>query len=189
MPLSTILEYQVFPMPETLDATHLKNIPLLEQEIEKQVTQFSGEAIILPNKNLPAWFYLLIFKHLYPVVPEIVLEVEQGFYLVLATTYQKDDAISRPESVHVFSNLFLNSASSSEKKEKEIRFDLDTFPLVELSNLKTVIAFIKTHLQDADTILLTGKADPVTSLICYVLWRQCARNVVYVFESKRIALS
>ena len=85
MPLSTILEYHVFQLPPRLDAVSLKSISLCEEEIKASVNVFKGTPTMIPLGDLPTWYHLLLFKNLYPVGPEIIVEIQQGFYLVLHT--------------------------------------------------------------------------------------------------------
>lgn len=187
MSLPALLEYKPFLLPTSVGADWLSDIPRLELKLDQVIQKYAGEAILLPSQDLPAWYYLLLFKHLVPRVPEVVLQVQPDACVVLRTIYHTTEYM-RPEQVHIFSSLFDPPSFSSSAEERRLTFDLASVPKAELSHLRTLILWIKERLRPVDVLIFQGVTDPFTALLCYIFWRPCVKQLIYSLDSVKIVL-
>ncbi len=186
MSLSTILSYRSFPLPigEPSISSDMREA---EASIKKLAGVYEGDPVFITRQDLPTWYYLLLLKHLSRISPEVVCKMESGIYVVLHTIYQNDVTIARPESVHLFAELFTPPPSPSQPDA--VAVDLRSLPTITPANIgERIRTMQKTIPSSIPKVVFSGTGDPLTALIAYTLWRSSAHQCVYTVGETVLAL-
>lgn len=171
------IDYQAFPLPTDQEWSFFSTKEERENDLKERVADFRGFPIAIRTSRLPAWYYLLVFKYVYPISPEMVMEWETGSFIVLYTVY-REEAYLRPDEVHQFSAL-LDPVFVQTEVCSNVEVDLSALSIRASSDAKGWIEAVRSSIRSAETVVFFGETDPLSALIVYVLWRLAAKRIIY----------
>ena len=182
MPLSELISYEHFPELEA-DNLSPEDIPALEGWLATSIRPLQGSPILLRPQPLPAWYFLLLYRRLFPHVPEIAIEAAAQCWPVIHTTFPKKGFV-RPEAAWLLPETGMQGTALTQ----EHLLDLGRIPPLDPEDPRQTVSWLGSHAVPTGTLILTGDAEPATALVGYVLLRSSAERVIYSEGRQQIIL-
>lgn len=175
--------YKEFSCPH-INYTASPSKTLLESHLLQEINEtVVGEPIKLVDfAHAPNWYVLFVFEMLRKNCPEVVLDVSQEQKLLLFSVLSSEE-YTRSENVFMIPELIFESHIVPVERVQEYTFDLSHIPLPQgkdvFHTLLHTVLFVKQKMKFVEKLILTGKSDPLTSLLVYAIALKYSKSIVY----------